>query len=116
MAEFCQPRIALKIPQPPCPPLSSGLQHWEWSVSLWSRGNVSSGTYVDVPDALADVIRSWAIAQLGSVAANDVVPLLLLKVPHRAREQAGTDKVQKAGREDQEPLELGGGTTPVVAS
>lgn len=42
MAEFCQPKRALKMPQPP-PPLISGLQHWVGSAS-WGSGRMEGLT------------------------------------------------------------------------
>ena len=31
--------------------------------------------YVDVPDAFADVIGSWACSSLGRITTNDLAPL-----------------------------------------
>jgi hypothetical protein len=70
VAELVQPKSALKTPQPP-PPLILALQHCRRQMG-WRRRD---GTYVDVPDGLADVVRAGAGADLGEVAADDVVPL-----------------------------------------
>jgi hypothetical protein len=60
VAEFCQPRTALKIPQPP-PPLSSGLPNYMMlMVEIKGRreGERQRGgvTNIDVPHALGDIV------------------------------------------------------------
>ena len=59
-----------------------------------------------MPDALADVVRSWAGACLAGVASDDVVPSVVLEEPHCAREEAGGYEVEEAGADHQEDLEL----------
>ena len=81
------------------------------------RVKVEEGvSYVDVPDALVNIIRARAIAKLVSLAANVLVPLGHLKGPDGAREETSTDEIQKAGRDDKEELELGARTTPKTVS
>jgi hypothetical protein len=50
-------------------------------------------SYVDVPDALVDIIRARAIAKLVSLAANVLVPLGHLEAPDGAREETSTDEI-----------------------
>lgn len=90
MAEFCQPRMALKIPQPPPPPIS-GLQHCfgTWSDGYHNRVRELGKrmTHVDVPHALADVVRAWTRSNLGGVTTNNLVPLDAVNI-----EKAGSNK------------------------
>lgn len=65
-----------------------------------------------MPHALVNVIRAGAGAQLGSIAADNVVPLLRLQVPYRTGEEAGGDEVEEARRDDEEHLHLGRGAAP----
>lgn len=110
MAELVQPRMALKIPQPPL--LGTlGEQHYS-RLDLTASWELERVTYVDVPNALIDIIRASTGAELGSLTTNVLVPLLVLKVPDGAGEETGGDEVQEAGGGDEEELELGGGTTP----
>ena len=51
------------------------------AVDLWTAA-------INVPDALTNVIRAWTGTGLGSVATNDVVPCIHLKVPDGLREEA----------------------------
>ena len=54
VAEFCQPRIPLKMPQPP-PPLSSGLPNYRPLAGVATHVTVEVA-YVYVPHALIDVV------------------------------------------------------------
>ena len=69
---------------------------------------------VDVPDRGADVVGARAGAYLGGVAADDVVPVLLLEVPDGFAEEARGDEVEEAGGDYEEDLEFGGGAAPVA--
>lgn len=66
-----------------------------------------------MPDALVNVVGSGTGAKLLSLTTNVLVPLGHLKVPDGTGEETGRDKVQKAGRGDEEDLELGSGTSLV---
>ena len=50
-----------------------------------------------MPDALADVVGSWAVAGFGGVAADDRVPFLGFEGPDAAGEEAGGDEVENYG-------------------
>lgn len=63
-------------------------------------------TYIYVPYCLVDIIGARPISKLGSVAANNVVPLLLLEVADATRKQPSCDKVKEAGRRHQEDLHV----------
>ena len=76
------------------------------------RGDARRDAYIDVPNALSNVVRAWPEAQLGRVTANDIVPLLRLEEPDAAREEARSDEVKEAGRDDKKDLDLRQGTTP----
>lgn len=54
-------------------------------------------THVYMPNTLFYVIRARSITQLGGVASDDIVPLLVLKIPDRAREETGANKIKQAG-------------------
>lgn len=123
MAVLFQPRMALKMPQPP-PPLSSGLQHYKRRKEVTrcqlvfiileslGTGYWMFETYVDVPNDLVDIVGAGAIAQLLGIAANDIVPFLLLKVPDGAGEQTGRYKVEQTSRNHEENLHMGGRAAP----
>ena len=57
----------------------------------------SGTTYVDMPDALVNVVRSCACSQLRSIASNSIVPILSLEIPNCPREETGGDQVEEAG-------------------
>jgi len=65
-----------------------------------------------MPDTLVDIVRAWPVAELGGVAADDVVPLLGLKSPNGSGEETRCDEVQKAGGEDEEQLQFRRRTAP----
>lgn len=67
---------------------------------------------IDMPDALPDVVGSCAGASLGSIASGYVVPVLGFEIPDGSREESSSDKVEEAGRDDEEILKLGRSTTP----
>ena len=67
----------------------------------------SQTTYIDVPHRLVDIIRPRAVAELGGVASDELVPGVLLKEPHGPREEAGGNEIQQTGRDDEEELQLG---------
>lgn len=69
-------------------------------------------THVDVPDALVNVIRASSGAKLSGFTTNELIPLLLLKVPHATGEQTSGDEIQQAGGRDQEDLDARGRATP----
>lgn len=66
-----------------------------------------------MPDAAVNVVRAGSSTSLSSIAADKLVPLLLLERPNSAREQAGAYQVEQASRDDEENLQLGASTTPV---
>jgi hypothetical protein len=78
VAEFCQPRIALKMPHPPFE-VSSGLQ--QLTCLYPSAAYVGHG----LPDRNSNVISSWAVAQFVGVAAYNLGPLVRLESPHGPR-------------------------------
>lgn len=51
---------------------------------------------IHMPHRLGDIITSCTDAQFGSITSNDVVPLLLFKIPNSSGEKPGSDEVQKA--------------------
>lgn len=69
-------------------------------------------TYVDMPDALVDIVRPRAGAHLGSIAAYCCVPFLGFEKPYSAGKQTGSDDVEQAGRNDKEKLDSGSRTAP----
>lgn len=114
VAEFVQPKTALKMPQPP-PPFRSGLQHLQ-KFSTDTQCSSSHETYVDMPDTFINVIRARAIPELCSVAADDIVPLLLFEIPNCSGEEAGRHEIQETRRDDKEDLQLGGRAAPLRKS
>ena len=84
VAEFSQPRMALKMPQPPLD-LSSGLQQLtclkltpQSIVEVFRGMNVDGGV---VPYGYADVVGSWAIPLEFVVTANYFFPLIVVEEP-----------------------------------
>lgn len=59
-----------------------------------------------MPDALADVVRSWTGACLAGIASDGVVPRVVFEEPDCAREEAGGYEVEEASADYQEDLEL----------
>ena len=59
-----------------------------------------------MPHDVVNVVGSRAGAKLGGVAADNLVPLALLKGPDGTGEQASADEIQQAGRRDEEVLQL----------
>ena len=57
---------------------------------------------VDVPHAFADVVAAWAGADLGCVAANDLVPGVNFEAPDGFAEETCGDKIEEAGRDCEE--------------
>jgi hypothetical protein len=58
-----------------------------------------------MPHASSDVVASRARAELSSVAANDFVPLVRLKMPDALREEACSDEVEQACRDEEKVLD-----------
>lgn len=69
-------------------------------------------TYVYMPNAFVNVIRARPISKLGSVAPEDVVPLLVFEIPDSTREEASTDKIKQASGGYQEILQFCGRSSP----
>jgi hypothetical protein len=79
VAEFCHPNKLLKIPHPP-PALSSGLPYYLLlAIEILEK---SRDTYIDVPYALVNIVRSRPGTRLSSISTNGDIPLLSFKVPH----------------------------------
>lgn len=94
VAEFCQPRMALKMPHPP-PPLSSGLPNYFILGRLYQRGSWIA--YVDVPDTLVDIIRSRSGSKFCGITSDYLVPLVCLEVPDSSGEQTSSHEIEEAG-------------------
>jgi hypothetical protein len=67
-----------------------------------------------VPDASVDVIGTRAVAELSSIAADNLVPLLLLNEPDGSGKETGSDHVQEAGRCNKEGLKPGHRSTSMM--
>lgn len=105
MAELVQPRMALKTPQPE-PPLVFGLQHYKSSEDTSNTEKAKGKPYIDVPDALRDVVGSRAIAHLIHFAATELLgPGIGLERPDGPRHQSCRDEVQETRRSNQKELE-----------
>ena len=117
VAELVHPRMALKKPQPP-PPLNSGLQHCDGSaLYLGAVKGWVEATYIDVPDALIDVVGPGAIAKFsGFATAQGLIPIMHLKAPNSAGEQAGGNEIQQASGKHKEDLHLRGRSAPMAGS
>lgn len=57
-----------------------------------------------MPNTPANVVGARPGAQLCGVTADNLVPLVLLKVPDTLGEEASSNEVQEAGRNDEEEL------------
>lgn len=68
--------------------------------------------YVDVPDALVDVVGPRSGSDLCRIASHCIVPILSLEIPDCSREETGGDEVEEACRDDKEELEFGRSTAP----
>lgn len=66
-----------------------------------------------MPDAAVNVVRAGSSTSFSGITADKLVPGLLLERPNGAREKTGADKVEQAGRDDEEDLQLGTSTAPV---
>lgn len=80
MPVLFQPRMALKIPQPP-PPLNSGLQHCnsgQHSKRI-STTRLVYKTYIDMPYGFVDVVRTGPDSKFRGVASDDIVPVFRLE-------------------------------------
>lgn len=71
-------------------------------------------SYVDVPDTLIDVIRSWTGPSFDGITTDHLVPSVCLKKPNPSGEESGSDDIEKAGGDDQEELESGRCTAPFM--
>lgn len=76
------------------------------------RGEAEDGTDVNVPNALINVVRSWTRTNLICVRTHCFIPGLSLQVPNASGEKASSDEIQKAGRSDEEVLELCRSSSP----
>ena len=77
-------------------PSATTVQFWigELESSLGMQGRRSGWeTYVDVPDALGDIVRSWTCACLVGISAYCVVPVLSLEVPNCSGEETSGHEV-----------------------
>lgn len=68
---------------------------------------MSGKTYVDVPNALVNIVRAWATARLTGITADGIVPFLCLQMPYTAGKETSRDQIQDTGRGHQEYLQLG---------
>lgn len=64
-----------------------------------------------MPDALSDVVRAWPCASFTCIAADNVVPSVVLEEPNCLGEEAGCDEVEEASTDHEEDLEFGCVTT-----
>lgn len=58
-----------------------------------------------MPDTLPNVVRAGSRACFGAVAACQVIPRVHLEIPDTAREEAGSDKIEEAGRDYEKDLQ-----------
>lgn len=72
--------------------------------------------YVDVPNAVVNIVGAGTVAYFGGIPADNLVPLGAFERPDGAGKEAGGDKVEEAGRDDEEELELGTNTTAAITS
>lgn len=61
-----------------------------------------------MPHALTDIVGARAGACFAGVAADGVVPGVILEKPDGAGEETGGDEVEEAGADYKEDLELSG--------
>ena len=73
---------------------------------------MEKGTYINMPYAFSDIIRTWTGTCLGGVASSEIVPLLGLKEPDGPGEEARGDQVEEASGDDKEDLHFRGCATP----
>lgn len=59
---------------------------------------------VDVPDTLSNLIRARTITFFRNVTTSPSVKLVRLEVPNSTREQGCTNKIDEAGRSNEENL------------
>jgi hypothetical protein len=103
VAEFCHPRMALKIPHPP-PPLSPGLPNYP-TLERLKRGRWIA--YIDVPDTLVDIVRTSPRSEFCSITSDGLVPGLCLEIPYSSGEETGCDEIEEASGDHQEELKSG---------
>jgi len=58
-----------------------------------------------MPDTLPDIITPRPSPGLGRALASQLDPRILLEIPHALGEQARSNKVQEARRDDEEDLQ-----------
>ena len=78
-----------------------------------AAGRVFWAAAVDVPHALADIVRAWTGSRLSCVTAGYLVPRVLLEVPDAAREETSGHEVEDAGGGNEKDLERGCETAAV---
>lgn len=62
-------------------------------------------THINVPNTFSNIITSGPSARLCCAFASNVFPSILLEVPDTLGEEAGSDEVEKACRDDKENLQ-----------
>lgn len=70
-------------------------------------------TDIDMPHAIADVVRSWPGTNLICISSDFFIPCLGLQVPNSSGEETGCNEIEKTGRSDEEILELGRSTSSI---
>lgn len=57
----------------------------------------TKSTYVDMPDAFADIIRTRSGSGFSSSFTGELDPRILLKAPNTFRKQPRSDEIKEAG-------------------
>lgn len=63
-------------------PAATAIELWVAKLRVLQNVKISRKTYIDVPDALVNIVRSCTGSCLCCIASGNVVPVLSLKVPH----------------------------------
>jgi hypothetical protein len=62
-------------------------------------------TYVDMPNALPDIIATRAGTSFCSTFASELDPSVLFEIPNTFREQTRSHEIEEACRDDEEDLQ-----------
>jgi len=69
-----------------------------------------------MPHALANVVGAGTGTNLGCIASYNVIPLVVLKVPHSLGKQTSSHKIKEACGDDQADLKGGCSSSPAAMS
>jgi hypothetical protein len=80
------------------------------------KGRRDGVTYIDMPYALIDIIRSRSRTNLISITTNDLIPSLRLQVPYSPRQEPGGNNIDNQCRDNEENLQFSRCASPTPVS